>query len=663
MADEHVDPTRFKIFPRNLTARADYIVRGNPTNSRPESGVDNCFPGLEFDQRNLDQQFFPGLRFEFQRADGAVLTDIRLDPQGLARGLSVSDLTARPLYLWFLYGRTRVDDPEPTLFAFRGQPGIEVWRRVHDLLPGRLAIMLGPSPAFSVTSGPMAGFSGGFVPTGPLHALEKAYAAGNEEDRCFVVRDDAGGVQYAVFSDDRARYLDPDGVIDPDVYAPGELTKTMCAPWMYDFRDCYCFYWASNKPDIVDSADGQYHDLNFIRKDCSIPPPRDVSKWIGRRDTELTYADMVEGWWHRLPVVLNDRETPAPAVVPPALLYEPLSRGQAVSELAYLATVEHALAVEYLYALHSVTVPVATLGEKEDEVARRLLFASTQLRQIAIDEMRHFAWVNTLLHLLGARPSTGRAEWIGEPPTQSTGRKLSPGKRYLQRRFALAPLTEETLQWFIDVEAPSQVMNEGLDGMYVDLLRSIADQPGVFPEHERLVPIVKLIIDEGEGHHRRFLAVRDALAGIPPERYLRMLDATPTDRQKQYLTLCDQYYASILDAIEIGFTLNERARGELMAMSIRSMHDLADLARTLAVHDVGLRFTLPRPRPGPDPIRTPAEARPVLEEREAAIRERLEILASGDDAEESRQASRHLASTRQLFGQMQALVREQAGRT
>ena len=127
MADEHVDPTRFKIFPRNLTARADYIVRGNPTNSRPESGVDNCFPGLEFDQRNLDQQFFPGLHFEFQRADGAVLTDIRLDARGLARGLSVSDLTARPLYLWFLYGRTRVDDPEPALF----EAMIEGWCRQH----------------------------------------------------------------------------------------------------------------------------------------------------------------------------------------------------------------------------------------------------------------------------------------------------------------------------------------------------------------------------------------------------------------------------------------------------------------------------------------------------------------------------------------------------
>jgi len=53
------NPIDWKIFPRNLTAKADYIVRGNSSGTRPESGVDNCYPGLEFDQRNLDKSFFP----------------------------------------------------------------------------------------------------------------------------------------------------------------------------------------------------------------------------------------------------------------------------------------------------------------------------------------------------------------------------------------------------------------------------------------------------------------------------------------------------------------------------------------------------------------------------------------------------------------------------
>ena len=44
-----------KIFPRNLTARAAHRVAGNPASTRLESGVGNCYPGLEFDHRNLDR--------------------------------------------------------------------------------------------------------------------------------------------------------------------------------------------------------------------------------------------------------------------------------------------------------------------------------------------------------------------------------------------------------------------------------------------------------------------------------------------------------------------------------------------------------------------------------------------------------------------------------
>jgi len=54
-----------KIFPRNLTARAAVAIAGNPVTTRWESGVGNCFPGLEFDHRNLDRRFFPGLIFNF----------------------------------------------------------------------------------------------------------------------------------------------------------------------------------------------------------------------------------------------------------------------------------------------------------------------------------------------------------------------------------------------------------------------------------------------------------------------------------------------------------------------------------------------------------------------------------------------------------------------
>ena len=49
------------IFPRNLTARAATAAQkviGNPVTSRMESGVGNCFPGLEFDVESLILDFF-----------------------------------------------------------------------------------------------------------------------------------------------------------------------------------------------------------------------------------------------------------------------------------------------------------------------------------------------------------------------------------------------------------------------------------------------------------------------------------------------------------------------------------------------------------------------------------------------------------------------------
>src|SRR5436305_1670778 len=48
----------------------------------------------------------------------------------------------------------------------------------------------------------------------------------------------------------RARYLDDNGAL-AKMFLPGELTQSLCSPWTHDFRDCGCFYWASNHPDIV----------------------------------------------------------------------------------------------------------------------------------------------------------------------------------------------------------------------------------------------------------------------------------------------------------------------------------------------------------------------------------------------------------------------------
>lgn len=736
------DPARIKIVPRNLTARADYVVRGNPAASRPESGVDNCYPGLEFDQRNLEQRFFPGLTFEFQRMDGAIVVGMNLDDRQRACGLAEFDSSpTRSLFLWFLYGRTAEDQPEPALFSFRGHKGVDVWRRVHDLLPGRVAILLGPAPGFDHALDPTVALEvlanaydasepcevargtrlegtvpapwklGGqhlditvdsarpvrvsFTGRGPLSlaavirqinrrvprlAAEAAPGSGTlaltssstgPPSRLRVrgpaarvlglPRERVGGhiapgpLLYAVLSGDRARYLGADGVIDVAAYPPGELTKTMCAPWIYDFRDCYCFFWASSKPDVVADATDRVRYVNFLRRDRSEPPPLDrATSAADRSETELTVDDLMEGWWHKLPVVLDDREASA-LRVDQARGSDFLNRDEAITELTYLATVEHALVVEYLYALYSVNAPAQRPAENAPALNKRTFSAADQLLRIAIDEMRHFLWANMILKLLGAGPSTGRASVIGARPT--AGRKVYPAKKYLEREFRLAPLTRETLNWFIEVERPSQAVGGDLDGMYVKLLQSVAEPSSrsfTRDEQDRIVPMLKLLIDEGQGHYLRFDGVAKTLKGVKEARYLRPLNRTPTPGQERLLKLCDDYYQTILEVIEVSFVLGAPAGDMLVREAVRSMDNLDDVARRLAAGGVGPRFTLPE-RPEPQTI-TPADAVAVFDARRRSFESTLAMSAATGDVAEIAHAARHRARSGNLCDKLTEIV-------
>jgi len=71
-----------KLLPRNVAALrrgqqpADGArpVPGNPDSTRLESGVGNCFPGLECDLRNLERRFFPFLEVDIQDTEIDVIS-------------------------------------------------------------------------------------------------------------------------------------------------------------------------------------------------------------------------------------------------------------------------------------------------------------------------------------------------------------------------------------------------------------------------------------------------------------------------------------------------------------------------------------------------------------------------------------------------------------
>lgn len=136
-----------KIFPRNLTARAAAQLVGNPVTSRLESAVGNCFPGLEFDHRNLDRRFFVGLIFEFTDA-GVQLLGVDLKDPDLTNEVQLQRaLTGAPGNKlrngsWFLQS---VAQGAKTIAMSQDGANLELmvaWRLVHSLEPGRVTIEL-----------------------------------------------------------------------------------------------------------------------------------------------------------------------------------------------------------------------------------------------------------------------------------------------------------------------------------------------------------------------------------------------------------------------------------------------------------------------------------------------------------------------------------------
>jgi hypothetical protein len=310
----------FKIFPRNLTARADALVRGNPVSSRPESGVENSFPGLEFDQRNMDKAFFPGLLFEMHHDAGIFLR--RFAPDGPAAPfLKATDL-AEGVFLVFLQGRyasrTRGVPPRDRTTRIGPPAGLEIWRLVRDLEPGPVAVALVRAADYqSVTSGALDG-----------EMVAKWFS--DRRDRVESMSE----LRVILLFGDRARYLTTDGVIDPKLLEPGDLTRSLCSPWQYDFADCGCFYWASNKPDMVSSDAQPNQVLNFQRRDRSpegdkATGPEDwLLKHGGRWDGEalaMRHAEMMQRW-SELPFVIGGREVRGFAPSASAVAVRPLSR-------------------------------------------------------------------------------------------------------------------------------------------------------------------------------------------------------------------------------------------------------------------------------------------------------------------------------------------------
>ena len=600
-----------KIFPRNLTARAAYRVVGNPASTRLESGVGNCYPGLEYDHRNLDRRFFPGLVFEFvSQGDasapsvarqGARLVEVVTSDPDLSPDLTRQADRVAPAaaLLQALQDPARADLADGTWFldaieqgghrielnatdeAGQTSPldGMVVWRLVRCLEPGavtlRLARRPGPADAAAPSTRPRA--------VAPLRPGASATAP------------KAGNLELIGW---RRQFVDPTTGIFPSVYDAGELTQSLCSPWQHDFRDCGCHYWASNHPDIVlaeeapterslpsgasaDAARSQTR-IDWLRSDRARARAAAALGTIGQnRPFQMDHYEINQRW-EELSVVVGDHEIPPiylPRTADSAAPFD--TADELAAELSRLATLEHVLALEYLYALFSVRSPDdrSDAFDRWPTLREDVTFLRHIVLLIAVGEMLHLRWANQLLWELAEAGFVDRAKFgpqLGVSPTVPVSAAGGPRPR------ALRPLTRDVLADFVAVERPSGL----IEGAYARVSATLRRKP--YPDS--LYQLASRIVNEGMDHFNKFRDLSAVLREYPTTDppYLRAVQAG--DPKQPGVKKALGLYRKILDELTRAYARGLPEDRAHIIVARQAMTDLGAMADDLASQGIGIPY-------------------------------------------------------------------------
>jgi hypothetical protein len=532
------DGTSPKLLPRNVAAlrkgqdpgRSPRAIVGNPMPTRLESGIGNCFPGLECDLRNLERRFFPFLEIEIgtnqMQVVGVVLDGVN---DALARR-EISDDDARK------------------------------YQRISDGLQqgaswsvGTITGNFGPFGQLSFSPSALTGVS-----TGDGRLPPEAWAAARTLVEASVVtltlvRDPRSDQDPISLSGARARYLDDNGAL-ARIFEPGELTQSLCSPWTHDFRDCACFYWASNHPDIAlpplpkpapPAEDERWRMATAwerANRSTEIPP---VAQRTGPRAVPEIPHHTINRDWQQLNFVLERREQLGP-YAPGTFTAQPFpDRATLIDQLRYAAGVELAVMQQYLTAAWSLR----PANGAPEPLASDLKAAFAELRRIAISEMRHLRAVNDVLAALSPpenfQPALRVASKLPDP--DGTFRPVLP-------RAATLPVLDN----FIAIEAPSQ----SVDGLYGRILATLEQSH----ENQDQQQTIRKVMAEGEDHYETFLAVKEWLGRHQTNTYLRSNNLAPAPANNPAHQQLQQRYVALLDHLYKGYSQGiPKGAGEINA--------------------------------------------------------------------------------------------------
>ena len=512
---------KVKLIPRNVAAlrRATPagqggLAAGNPVSTRLESGVGNCFPGLECDLRNLERRFFPFLEVNI---DDNSISVASVDLTGARAAAQAGSLSSATLAS---YQRLSTD-----ITARRN------WRVTR--LSGTFGVLGALALDIAALNAPSAG--PGRRPPDAWTAIRML-----TEGTAVVLNLRGPGSASMQLQGNRNRYLDDNGALS-GIFLPGELTQSLCSPWTHDFRDCGCYYWASNHPDIAQpplptptTNEPRWNlSVPWERQDRTIgsnPPPAATADGTGL--VEMAHLE-INTTWQALNFVVGRREVVGPFVVRP-IADNPLGSAAELEQfLRYAAGVELTVAQEYLTAAYSLRLPAGLTNPLADDIR----VSHAELMRIAIGEMRHLRAVNEVLRAL--LPSGAAFTPALRPASRLPG-KL-PGT-FDPATFIAA--TRQAIQNFIDIEAPSV----SVDSVYARILATL-ERDGPHEAEQS----VRTIMAEGEDHFEAFRSIQVWLSAHQESQYLRSTSNTappPTDPDHQDL---QTVYRGILEQLDSGY--------------------------------------------------------------------------------------------------------------
>jgi len=285
-ATESVAPatTAAKVKPKNQTARQLlHRADGAPPSTLPNSAISNCFPGLEFDFRNVWRRIFVGI--VMHEADSYVVDveDQHLKSLLHCRILKVdgNDMTT------ILRGPRQEGGPAVDLFTPANPDA--AWFMEWSNSLSRVLTKAGSTVTCVFTAKPST------VQRRPNW-------------------DDTQTVELEI-----RRFFEPDSpAISRQLVEPGDLTQSLCSPWQNDYRECACYYWASSRPDFVDVVDdsrGLSAGYNWMDHNRNPDAPNDDRVYLPdprpRTPTDptwITYDQLFQEWQSVLQFIVGGND-------------------------------------------------------------------------------------------------------------------------------------------------------------------------------------------------------------------------------------------------------------------------------------------------------------------------------------------------------------------